>query len=92
MKLYPPAFGFACAAATAAIWLVLGLVRRMIEDRRYCVDIMTQLRAARSAIKSVELGVLETHMQACLTDACHADEDRQLKRVSEIMTLLKKYD
>lgn len=70
----------------------LEAVRRMIEDRQYCVDIMTQLRAARSAIKTVEMGVLETHMYACLTDACHAKESQRNRRVSEIMALLKKYE
>jgi DNA-binding FrmR family transcriptional regulator len=70
----------------------LEAIRRMIEDRQYCVDIMTQLRAARSALKSVELGVLETHMNACLSEACHAEEAHRDKRVAEIMALLKKYD
>jgi DNA-binding FrmR family transcriptional regulator len=64
----------------------------MIEDRQYCVDIMTQLRAARSALKTVEMGVLETHMHACLAEACHAKEPLRNRRVSEIMALLKKYD
>lgn len=70
----------------------LEAVRRMIEEQQYCVDIMTQLRAARSAIKNVELGVLETHMHACLTHACHAEPEQRDNKVSEIMTLLKKYD
>jgi len=70
----------------------LEAVRRMIEERKYCVDIMTQLRAARSAIKNVELGVLETHMHACLTNACHAEPEQRDTQVTEIMALLKKYD
>lgn len=70
----------------------LEAVRRMIDERKYCVDIMTQLRAARSAIKNVELGVLETHMHACLSNACHAEPEQRDTHVTEIMTLLKKYD
>jgi len=70
----------------------LEAVRRMIEQGEYCVDIMTQLRAARSALKTVELGVLETHMHACLTHACHAEVEQRENKVSEILTLLKKYD
>jgi DNA-binding FrmR family transcriptional regulator len=70
----------------------LEAVRRMIEQGEYCVDIMTQLRAARSALKTVELGVLETHMHACLTHACHAEAEQRETKVSEILTLLKKYD
>lgn len=68
-------------------------VKRMIEGREYCVDIMTQLRAARSAIKTIELGVLGTHMRSCLarTSCCNDDETRE-QQIEEIMTLLKKYE
>ena len=38
-------------------------VKKMIEDNRYCPDIITQLRAARAAIKSLEADILETHLQ-----------------------------
>ncbi len=67
-------------------------VKRMIADGRYCVDILTQLRAARSALKAVELGVLETHMQSCLTRSAGEDEALQSARIAEIMALLKKYE
>jgi len=70
----------------------LEAVRRMIEEQKYCVDIMTQLRAARSAIKSVELGVLETHMHTCLSNACNAEPEQRNTHINEIMTLLKKYE
>lgn len=60
-------------------------IRRMIEQDQYCVDILTQLRAARSALKAIELNVLETHMHACLRDG--ADE-----KIAEILSLLKKYE
>lgn len=70
----------------------LEAVRRMIDNNQYCVDIMTQLRAARSALKTVELGVLEAHMHACLNDACDTDQSSREKRITEIMALLKKYE
>ncbi len=71
----------------------LEAVKRMIDEGKYCVDIMSQLRAARNAIKTIELGVLETHVGACVTDAC-ASKDAALrkKRIGEIMELLKKYE
>lgn len=71
----------------------LEAVKRMIDDGKYCVDIMTQLRAARNAIKSIELSVLETHMGACVADACISN-DTELKeqRIAELMALLKKYE
>ena len=71
----------------------LEAIKRMIDEGKYCVDIMTQLRAARNAIKTVELGVLETHMNACVADACsNKNEKLKTKRLSEIMELLKKYE
>ena len=44
-------------------------IKKMIEDGRYCPDILTQLRAARAAIRTVEANILETHLQHCVTDA-----------------------
>lgn len=71
----------------------LEAVKRMIDEEKYCVDIMSQLRAARNAIKTIELGVLETHMGACVTDvSCSKDEKLKTKRIGEIMGLLKKYE
>ena len=67
-------------------------VKRMISEGRYCVDILTQLRAARSALKAVELGVLETHMQSCLQRSADDDEQRRDAQIAEIMALLKKYE
>ncbi|MGN6424228.1 MAG: metal-sensitive transcriptional regulator [Asticcacaulis sp.] len=67
-------------------------VKRMIESGQYCVDILTQLRAVRSALKTIELSVLETHMKSCLTKSCCEDEARRDTQLAEIMTLLKKYE
>lgn len=71
----------------------LEAVKRMIDDGKYCVDIMSQLRAARNAVKTIELGVLETHMAACVADACSSkDENLKKERIAEIIALLKKYE
>jgi len=68
-------------------------IKRMVEGREYCVDIMTQLRAVRSAIKSIELGVLNTHMRSCLAKtSCCGDEPLRDQQIEEIMMLLKKYE
>lgn len=71
----------------------LEAIKRMIEEGKYCVDIMSQLRAARNAVKTIELGVLETHIGACVAEASRGkDENLKTKRISEIMELLKKYE
>lgn len=84
------------SAQTAKINRAIGqleAVKRMIDSEEYCVDIMTQLRAARNAVKSIELSVLEAHMKACLSESC-CDPNPVPKetRIKEIIELLKKYE
>ncbi len=67
-------------------------VKRMIDEEKYCVDIMTQIRAARSALKAIELAVLETHMKSCLNKASCCDASEQSDKIEEIVALLKKYE
>lgn len=65
-------------------------VREMIEQRRYCVDIVTQLHAARAAIQSLEQGILETHIGHCVKDAAKGGKEADVK-MAELNTLLKRY-
>ena len=67
-------------------------LKRMIKEEKYCVDIMTQVRAARSALKSIELAVLETHMKSCIDKACCQDAGVRDEKINEIIKLLKKYE
>lgn len=68
-------------------------VKKMIEDGRYCVEILQQLKAARSATKSVELSILKRHMQMCLTKAVKIqDEAELLVKIDELQNLIKNFD
>ncbi|AWN75899.1 TPA: metal-sensitive transcriptional regulator [Legionella anisa] len=68
-------------------------IKRMIEDKRYCIDILTQIRAARSALKTIELSVLDTHIKGCLGHiATLSDESMRNQKLNEIIALLKKYE
>ena len=63
-------------------------IQKMIRDRRYCPEIMQQIRAARSALRSVELSMMKGHMSACLKDSAQSsssDFDRKLKEVLELI-------
>jgi DNA-binding FrmR family transcriptional regulator len=44
-------------------------ISRMIEEERYCIDILTQLAAVETALRRVGLQVLEEHVQSCVADA-----------------------
>ena len=66
-------------------------ISKMIDDRKYCVDILTQLKAARSALKSVELSVLENHSHKCIKQAVDSGSpDVSEEKIKELMSLLKK--
>ena len=68
-------------------------ISKMIEEERYCIDIITQVRAARAALKSIELGILETHMEMCLASASSSkDEKKKAEKIAEVMSVLKKYE
>lgn len=64
-------------------------VKKMIEDGEYCVDILTQIKAIRSALKSLELQILEGHAQHCLLNAIESGSQKQVKeKIDEIMDLI----
>jgi DNA-binding FrmR family transcriptional regulator len=67
-------------------------VRKMIQDERYCIDILTQLKAIRSAIKSLELSILDTHIASCVEKAIHfQDAAVTQNKIDEIVKLLKNF-
>ena len=74
----------------------INAIKRMIDDEKYCVDIMIQIKAVRNALKSIELAILETHMNSCLHDACQQpaeiQQDVQKQQIAELIKLLKKYE
>lgn len=66
-------------------------VKGMIEEGKYCVDILTQIKAARSALKSLELLVLEGHANHCLLNAVRSGSKSETeKKINEIMELIRK--
>lgn len=68
-------------------------VRKMIEDNRYCVEILQQLKAARSAIKTIEQNVLNRHMQMCLLNAAkNQNEEEILTKIEELQKIIKNYN
>jgi len=64
-------------------------VRRMIEERRYCIDIISQIRAVMGALEQVQMGVLERHVHHCVRDAVTTQDAGQLEeRVEELVKVL----
>ncbi|WP_404438206.1 metal-sensitive transcriptional regulator [Microbacterium aerolatum] len=58
-------------------------IHRMVEDEKYCIDILTQISALTSALQSVAVGLLEDHLRHCVADAARAGGDIAEEKVRE---------
>ncbi len=67
---------------------VKGIVR-MIEEKRYCIDILNQIKAIDKALQKVSRGVMERHLNHCVQGAIQAkDQAQSSEKIAEIMKLL----
>ena len=67
---------------------VRGLVR-MVDEDRYCIDVMTQLAAVRAALRKVEEEVLRDHVAHCVEHAIASGDARdQRQKVAELIEVL----
>jgi len=57
-------------------------IERMVEEERYCIDVLTQISAAQAALDKVALGLLGDHAQSCVVEA---DGDDRPERAEELM-------
>lgn len=64
-------------------------IEKMINDSRYCVDILQQIMAARSALNQVGLIILESHTKSCVVNAIQ--QDRAEETIGELITVLSKF-
>ena len=63
----------------------------MIEDDRYCIEILQQVQAIKSALAKVEDAILKDHAATCVESAiASGDESEQRKKVGELIDLLGK--
>jgi len=72
--------------STAAMARIEGQVRgiaKMIEEERYCIDIVTQIEAARAALARVESDLLRGHLQHCVHEAMTSKDATARERVIE---------
>ncbi len=64
-------------------------IDKMLDDGRYCVDVVQQILAARAALNKVSLIIMESHAKSCMVTAIkqnHAEES-----IEELMLLLKQF-
>jgi DNA-binding FrmR family transcriptional regulator len=54
-------------------------VKKMIEERRYCMEILIQLKAIRSAIKTVEHNIFSLHLDSCVANSFNNEKEKSVK-------------
>jgi DNA-binding FrmR family transcriptional regulator len=58
-------------------------IEKMVEEERYCIDVLTQVAAAKAALESVSLALLDDHMLHCVADAIKTgDGTEKVREVS----------
>lgn len=64
-------------------------IRKMVEEDRYCGDILIQLSAAEGAIREIQTKVYKTHMLTCVKDSLLAGDDSKLLESFDLLRRLK---
>ncbi|MDX6485644.1 MAG: CsoR family transcriptional regulator, copper-sensing transcriptional repressor [Gaiellaceae bacterium] len=67
-------------------------IERMIEDDRYCIDILTQLGAVSTALESLAMTILDDHVQHCVTDAVASGDKRAAReKTDELLAAVRRF-
>ena len=64
-------------------------IAQMIQDDRYCVDVLTQVAAIQSALDAVGLQLLADHTRGCVANAVNADKGEQA--ITELMAAVRRF-
>lgn len=66
-------------------------VMRMVDEDRYCIEILTQISAVQAALAKVGEEVLERHMKTCVREAMESGDEGERERVvAEVMALVSR--
>lgn len=63
-------------------------INRMVEDDRYCVDILTQVTAVKSALDSLAMQLLESHASGCVKQAIESGQGEE--SIAELVSVIKR--
>lgn len=68
-------------------------IQKMLEERRYCVDILLQLSAAGGAIKKVENSILKRHLETCFSNAFISGTEKEKRdKIKEVIDVMEKFN
>ena len=87
--------GYDKATLTKRLHRIEGQVRgieRMVEDDRYCIDILTQISAVNTALESLAFKVLDEHVNHCVADAmASGDPEEAAKKSEELLAAVQRF-
>ncbi len=66
-------------------------VQQMIEDNRYCMDVLMQIAAAQEGLRAAGQEVIRSHLKHCVQDACSNSQGHADEIIEELLAVLKKY-
>jgi CsoR family transcriptional regulator, copper-sensing transcriptional repressor len=64
-------------------------LQRMIEEDKYCIDIITQVSSVQAALEQVSIALMENHLRHCVTDAIQGGDGEA--KIQEVMEVLRRY-
>lgn len=64
-------------------------LQRMIEEDKYCIDIITQVSSVQAALEQVSIALMENHMRHCVAEAIQ--EGNGEAKIQEVMEVLRRY-
>ena len=67
-------------------------IKKMVDEKRYCVDILIQLRSVIGALQKVQENVFQHHIESCVHDSLHSNNkaDKEAK-IEEILRLISQF-
>jgi len=67
-------------------------IERMVEDDRYCIDILTQIAAATTALESLAFEILDGHVKHCVTGAiASGDKQEAAVKTDELLSAVRRF-
>ena len=67
-------------------------IQKMIDEQRYCVDILTQISSIIGAMKAVEENILERHLKGCVNHSfAKGNREDRAQKIEEIIGVLRKF-
>ncbi|MBU3995034.1 MAG: metal-sensitive transcriptional regulator [Actinobacteria bacterium] len=65
-------------------------IAKMIDDEKYCIDILTQVSALTRALQGVATGLVEDHLKHCVLDAAKLSDDAAQEKIDEVTNAINR--